>query len=214
MRINRYLASCGLGARRKCEELVIAGRVKVDGIRANLTTLVNGEVTLDGKVIKPSQFVYIVLNKPKGYVTTCDDERGRRTVLDLVNVGVRIFPVGRLDYNTEGLLILTNDGEFAKRMTHPSSGIEKTYIVKLDKEIMDLSPLRKGVLGYQSAKAKKMAPKVVELVICEGKNRQVRKMFEALGFRVVSLKRIKVGEIELGDLGLGEWRHLDKSFVE
>ena len=216
MRINRYLASSGIASRRKCEELVKDGRVTVNGVTIDsLSTVIaeNDTVMVDKKPVKPaSQFVYIVLNKPRGVMCTCFDPQGRRTILDIVRVKERIFPVGRLDYDTEGLLILTNDGDFAKKVTHPSGQIEKVYVATLDKEIAtkDLKKLETGIDidGEKTcpAKAKILYPNVVELTITQGRNRQVRRMFEALGYNVTKLKRIAIGAMRLDDLPVGKYK--------
>jgi len=219
MRINKYLASCGIGSRRKCEEYILNGLVTInDKVIKDLSTTINPKdiVKFESKVIKPdNKLVYILLNKPKGVVTTCNDERGRTTVLDLINPtaidNARIFPVGRLDYNTEGLLILTNDGEFARKMTHPSSQVEKVYVVTVDRKVKedDIKMLENGVMIdgeiTHPAKAKVTKPNIVELTITQGRNRQVRKMFESLGYRVTHLKRTKVGKWTLGTLKVGDW---------
>jgi len=175
-------------------------------------------------VLVSGEYIYILLNKPKGVVTTCDDEKGRKTVLDLIDKreleGKRIFPVGRLDYDTEGLLILTNDGDFTRKMTHPSSKVKKVYVATLDKNIIDedLKTLEQGIEieGEKThpAMARNIKSNVVELTITQGRNRQVRKMFEALGYKVVYLKRIAVGRIRLGNLKTGEWRFISKEDIK
>ena len=229
MRINKYLALCGVASRRKAEQLVLNGNVFVNGkeIRDLATVIQSGDkVEINEKVVAPQEFVYIMMNKPRGYVTTCSDEKNRKTVIDLLeNVDERIFPVGRLDYDTEGLLLLTNDGDFAKELTHPSKKVPKTYVATLDKPIdaTDLKQLETGVIidGEKTfpAKAKIISPSVgaisnrplnsrciVQLTITQGRNRQVRKMFAALGYDVKHLKRTAIGGFVLGDLRVGEWR--------
>ncbi|MCL2755464.1 MAG: rRNA pseudouridine synthase [Firmicutes bacterium] len=227
MRINKFLASCGVGSRRACEEYIIKGRIKINGIVVrDLSTQINEKdiVHVDGKLVSASQeFIYIILNKPKGYVTTCNDEKGRKTVLDLIDkekIGnARIFPVGRLDYDTGGLLILTNDGEFTKRVTHPSSKISKTYVATLNKEFhpMHLKNLEQGILiddqMTHPAKANRTEPNVVELTITEGRNRQVRKMFEALGYRITALRRVAIAGLKLGSLKSGEFKIVSKDIA-
>lgn len=227
MRINRYLATCGVAARRKCEEIIQAGKVTVNGkvIKDLSTQIAEGDmVVVGGKPVKPAEeFVYIMLNKPVGFLTTASDERGRKTVFNLVKLGKerstnpggtppRIFPVGRLDYETEGLLLLTNDGEFARKLTHPGSGVEKVYIATLDREVdgATIKKLERGVMLEgeltHPARARKIAPNIVEIIITQGRNRQVRKMFATLGFKVTKLKRIRVGDYDLGDLEIGRWK--------
>jgi len=220
MRINRYLATSGIASRRKCEELVTQGRVKINGVTIkNLATIVTSDdvVSVNGKVVKPTEdFVYILLNKPNGVMCTCYDPQGRRTILDIVKVRERVFPVGRLDYDTEGLLILTNDGDFARQVTHPSTKIKKVYTATLDQEISstDLRKLEKGVEidGEMThpAKAKIISPDVVELIITQGRNRQVRKMFDALGYEVIKLKRTAIGAVRVDGIQLGKYTILTK----
>ncbi|MCL2846637.1 MAG: rRNA pseudouridine synthase [Firmicutes bacterium] len=220
MRINRYLAQSGVASRRRCEELVTGGLVTVnDLVVRDLATQVSPTdvVKVSGKVVKAAEeFVYVMLNKPKGYVTTCNDEHGRKTVMSLVPNDVRLFPVGRLDYDTTGLLILTNDGEFTKRVTHPSSEVGKTYVVKTSHDITptDIEKLCKGVMVDEvmtsPAQARALGKREAELVIHEGRNRQVRRMFEALGLEVVALRRVAVGSLTLGPLKVGEYRIITK----
>jgi len=225
MRINKYLADCGIGSRRGVEQFVVGGRVRLNGnvVRDLATVVGDGDVVeFDGKVVRrQSKPVYIMLNKPIGYVTTCNDEFNRKTVMDLIDIPERIYPVGRLDYETEGLLLMTNDGEFAKRITHPSGNIRKIYIATLDREIDEKSTvaLSKGVkievsprnstrkvFATVSGIVKVIKPNVIELTISEGKNRQVRKMFDAVGYKVVHLKRIAVGSYKLDNLPTGKWK--------
>lgn len=219
------MAQCGVASRRASEEIILSGRVCVNGEIVDYMGCEvdedNDIVTVDGISIKPeSKKYYILLNKPKGYVTTVSDEFDRPTVMELVkDVHARIYPVGRLDYDTSGLLIMTNDGDFANILTHPSHEVNKGYIAVVDtlpgKD--DLELLRKGV----DLDGKKTAPAKVEVLkpakhnceikvtIHEGKNRQVRRMFEAIGAEVLKLKRISVGNITLGNLPEGKWRHLN-----
>ncbi|MCL2586648.1 MAG: rRNA pseudouridine synthase [Firmicutes bacterium] len=220
MRINKYLAAAGLGARRKCEDLVTAGRVTInDVVVRELGTQVQptDKVAVDGKEVQvDGSFVYIMLNKPRGYITSARDERGRKTVFDLVPSDVRLFAVGRLDYETEGLLLLTNDGEFTRKITHPRSGVEKTYIVITDKPVTKshLKILEAGVeidgeLTHPAKVQNDGAPNIFRLVITQGRNRQVRRMFAALGYEVMNLKRTAVGEFQLGDLATGKWKFIE-----
>lgn len=230
MRINRYLAAAGLGSRRKCEALVVGGKVKVGGrLLTELSYDVkdNDIVTVDGVKVRPiEKNVYLMLNKPKGYICTAADEMGRKTVLDLVAdkyAGVRLFPVGRLDYDTEGLLLLTTDGDMAERLTHPRNEIEKTYIAKVEGDIKEeeLTLLKNGIL-LDGVKTKRCKAKVldfskgisrVEIKISEGRNRQVRRMFESLNREVIFLKRTAVGELKLGGLYRGRYRELKEEEV-
>ncbi len=225
MRLQKYMAQCGVASRRASEEIILAGRVRVNGDVVDYMGFEVDEerdvVEVDGEKIKPeAKKYYIMLNKPKGYVTTVSDEFGRATVMDLVSdVHARIYPVGRLDYDTSGLLLLTNDGDFANILTHPSHSVDKSYIAVLnympDNDSLNL--LRKGVDldGELTAPAKIEVLKPlkrsceIKITIHEGKNRQVRRMFEAVGAEVLSLKRISVGSITLGNLPEGKWRHLN-----
>lgn len=230
IRLQKYLADCGVASRRKCEQFILDGLVEVNGkVVQELGTKVNerDEVKFKGKVLKPAEDkVYILLNKPIGYVTTAKDQFGRDTVLDLVKVKERIVPVGRLDMYTSGALILTNDGEFINKYTHPKNEIDKTYNVtvlgKITKE--EVEKLKNGVElddGYITKPAKVKILKIdeeknisrVQIVIHEGKNRQVRRMCEAIGKKVLALHRSKIGNIDVKDLKLGEWRYLRKSEI-
>jgi len=229
VRLNKYIAFCGAASRRKADELVEAGRVTVNGCVVNGhgmdIDIKKDEVSVDGVTLRPEhKKVYIMLNKPAGVLSACRDDRGRKTVLDYLNgVDERIFPVGRLDYDTEGLLLLTNDGEFAYQCTHPKHETDKTYYAEVKGHLTSeaLSRLEQGVLidGKMTSKAKiiiinKSANSTkLSIVIHEGRNRQVRKMFEAVGCRVTYLKRTAMGNLNLCDLALGEWRYLtEKDF--
>lgn len=226
-RLNKYLADCGVGSRRECDNLIRDGRVKINDRVATLGSFVSDgdKISVDGKRVanKPKN-CYILLNKPKGCVTTVKDDRGRKTVMDFVDVKARLFPVGRLDYDTEGLLILTNDGDLANRLTHPSSEIGKTYIARISGELSEAerAKLEKGVLvdGVMTAKARvKILEKDVhhtrcEITIHEGRNHQVKKMFEAVGKEVEFLKRIAIGDLRLGGLKRGEYRFLKDEEVD
>ncbi len=225
MRINKYLALCGVDSRRKVEKLILDGKVTVNGkVVTDLATNIDekvDEVVYDGKILKiqDTKFKYIMLNKPKGYVTTVSDELNRKTVMDLVaDIDERIFPVGRLDYNTEGLLLLTNDGALAERLTKPNFGITKTYICVIEGKIKEseLAMLRAGAIidGEKLNKCKVKVTAVednktrLEIVIDQGKNRQIRKMMEYVHKEVLFLKRIKIGELKLGGLTRGKYREL------
>lgn len=227
MRLNKYMADCGVASRRACDKLIVAGKVKVNGKVATLGTTVedSDRVEVEGKRItaKHKQY-YIVLHKPKGFVTTVSDNLGRKTVMDLVDIKARLFPVGRLDYDTEGLLILTNDGDLANKLTHPSHEIEKVYIARISGQLtmQELNQLRNGVV----IDGEKTAPAIVkvvegdahhtrvELTIHEGRNRQVKKMFEAVGHEVDFLKRVRIGQINLGGLSRGTYRHCTPKEVQ
>ena len=221
-RLQKYLANNGIAARRKCEEYILAGRVKVNGkIVTELGTKIKPEndiVEFDGvKVDKIEKHVYILLNKPIGYVTTVKDQFDRPTVLDLVKVKEKILPVGRLDMYTSGALILTNDGDFVYKVTHPKNEVTKTYTVTLKGQVSDdeIEKLRSGVVlddGFKTSPAKvkrimedKENNKTrLEIVIHEGKNREVRRMCDAIGKKVLALHRSKIGTISLEGLTIGK----------
>ena len=230
-RLQKYLAQCGVASRRKCEELILQGRVQVNGVTVTeLGTKINPEkdkIKFDGKDIKQAQkLVYILLNKPIGYVTTADDQFGRDTVLDLVKVKERIVPVGRLDMYTSGALILTNDGDFVYQVTHPKHEIEKTYTVTIKGIVQnsEVEQLRNGIKidDYITKPARVKILKTdtekgisrLEITIHEGKNRQVRKMCEAVGRKVLALHRKKIGGIGVKDIELGKWRYLTANEVQ
>ncbi len=226
VRLQKYIAMCGVASRRAAEQLIADGKVTVNGekvMEQGIKVEIGADsVSVDGKAIKPSgKNYYIMLNKPVGYVSTVKDQFERATVLDLIGSEIkeRIFPVGRLDYDTEGLLILTNDGDFTYKVTHPRHNIDKTYIAVLKGgiSIKGLAQLRNGVRlddGFVTSPAKvEMIDAVdghttIKITIHEGKNRQVRRMFEAVGSKVKELQRISIGSVELGNLPLGRWRHL------
>ena len=230
-RLQKYLANCGVASRRKCEEYILQGKVKVNGeIVTELGTKINPEkdvIEFENKKIKEnSKNIYILLNKPIGYVTTSDDQFGRDTVLDLVKVRERIIPVGRLDMYTSGALILTNDGDFVYKVTHPKHEIEKTYTVTVKGIVQnnEVDQLREGVQieDYITKPAKVKILKTdsekdisrLEITILEGKNRQVRKMCAAVGRKVLALHTSKIGDIGVKDLELGKWRYLNAREVE
>lgn len=216
-------------SRRKAEELIKQGRVKVNGDVIDKMGQVVGEgdrVELDGVVIEPDEEkVYYMLNKPTGFITTASDEQGRPTVMDLVSdTNVRVFPVGRLDFNTSGLLLLTNDGQMSYKLMHPQHEIKKTYVATIQGSITskDIHQLMRGVDigGYVTSEAsarilkQKNNTSQVEVIIHEGKNRQVRKMFKAVGYKVIELERISIGELRLGKLKQGHYRKLNRTEVE
>ena len=232
IRLQKYLAECGIASRRKCEEFIEDGRVTINGRIAELGNKINPEsdkIELDGKLVKQDkkEYTYILLNKPIGVVTTAEDQFERETVLDLVKVKTRVVPVGRLDMYTSGALILTDDGDFIYKVTHPKHEINKTYTVTLVGSISneDVEKLRQGVEiegGYVTKPAKARIMKIdetknisrVEITIHEGKNRQVRKMCEAIGKKVLALHRAKIGNLGVKDLKLGTWRYMTKKEVE
>ncbi len=225
MRLQKYIAMCGVCSRRRAEELILAGKVRVNDC---VITKMGVEVSLDdsvyvsGKLILPeSKKYYIMLNKPIGYVSTANDEKNRKTVLDLVkDIPARLYPIGRLDMNTSGLLLLTNDGDFSNAVLHPSFETEKTYSVKLDKNIPDnvIREIEKGVIidGRKTsyAKIKRVAQDEVLMTIHEGRNRQVRKSFEIFGINVIKLKRIAISSLTLKGLDEGKWRHLSENEIK
>lgn len=228
MRLNKYIASAGICSRRKADELIENGNVKVNG--AVVKTMgwqveEDDVVEANGRVIEAvNKKIYVVVNKPLGYITSMQDEKDRDTVADLVaDIPQRLFPVGRLDYNTTGLLIMTNDGELTQTLTHPRHEVYKTYVAKVAGVISDsrLAKLRKGVDigGFVTSPAKvrlvRQMPRraVVEISIREGKNRQVRKMFAAVGNKVQDLHRTAIGEIRLGRLKEGHYRKLTKEEI-
>lgn len=229
-RLQKVMAEFGVASRRKSEELIAAGRVKVNGCTVTEPgTKVDKEkdvIEVNGKIIKgPDRKVYILLNKPVGYITSAKDQFGRPTVLDLVKgTGVRVFPIGRLDYDTEGLLLLTNDGELTYRITHPKHNIDKTYraLIKGEADERDIKAFAEGIAveDYVASPAKleiirySKGNSVVEITIHEGRNRQVRKMCSAIGHEVIRLKRIRIGNLGLGSLKTGEWRYLSDAEIE
>ena len=224
IRLNKYIAMCGVSSRRKADELIVNGKIKVNSkIISELGFLVDGteEILYEGKKIKLEENKkYYMLNKPKGYVTTAKEQFNRKSVLDLISSKERIYPVGRLDMYSEGLLLLTNDGEFTNRITHPKKHIAKTYRVILNKNITEemIKKLENGVDigGYITSKAKvnKLKDKEIEITIYEGKNRQIRKMCEAIGNIVINLKRISIGNLKLGKLETGKYVELTDKDIQ
>ncbi len=227
IRLQKYMAECGVASRRKCEELISQGKVKVnEKIVTELGTKINPDkdkVAFNGKALKyeDDEKVYILLNKPIGYVTTVKDQFSRDTVLDLIKTNKRVVPVGRLDMYTSGAIILTNDGDFVYKVTHPKHEIEKTYNVTVKGVVTkeDIENLQKGVVideNYITKEANARILKIdkekdisrIEIKIHEGKNRQVRKMCEAINKKVLALHRSKIGNIDVKDLKIGDWRYL------
>lgn len=226
MRINKFLAAAGVASRRDCDKLISEGKVTVNGKTAflGLEVSVGDEVEVGGVKVDIQRNEYYLLNKPKGYICSVSDEKGRKTVMDLLpqNAG-RIFPVGRLDYDSEGLVIMTTDGELAQKLTHPSNEVPKTYLVKIEGVLTeaDLNPIRSGVEidGYMTKKCKahivetNKAYTKIHITLTEGKNREIRKMFASIGKVVAFLKRIKIGEITLRGLDRGSYRKLSQQEV-
>lgn len=230
-RLQKYLAEAGVASRRKCEEYILQGKVEVNGkIITELGTKVtsNDVVKYNGRIIEPEEEkVYILLNKPIGYVTTSHEQFGRDKVLDLIKINKRVVPVGRLDMYTSGALILTNDGELVNKLTHPKNEIEKTYNVTLKGKVLeqDIEQLKNGVKidnDYITKPAKVKILKIdeekdisrIQIIIYEGKNRQVRKMCEAINKKVLALHRSKIGKIDVKDLKLGQWKYLSLKEIE
>ncbi len=229
MRLNKFLAECGVCSRRKADEIIAEGRVTVNRKTVSEMGFDVDEkkdvVYLDGKKIVPvTHYEYIMFNKPKGCVTTMSDDKGRKTVYDFIGREKRLVPVGRLDYDSEGLLLFTNDGELTHKLTHPSNEIPKTYVVKIEGEISesDMAILRKGVtvngVKYSRCKVKFTGEENglsrLEVVIFEGKNREIRRMFEAVEKNVVFLKRVAIGDLRLGGLSRGGFRELNEFEVD
>lgn len=223
MRLQKFIASCGIASRRKAEEFITHGRVAVNDVLITSQGYIveaGDSVKVDGQVISPEdKKIYILLNKPRSVVSSASDDKGRKTVLDCIEgVKERLYPVGRLDYGTTGLLILSNDGDFTKYMTHPSHNVEKTYIVEANADFdqYTINQLESGVDigGYVTAPAKVSLEErtgkknALRITISEGKNRQIRRMIEAMGLTVLSLHRIGIGNITDIKLKTGEWRHL------
>lgn len=228
VRLQKFMADNGIASRRKCEEMIEQGLVKVNGETAHIGDKVNpkkDKVSVRGRKISVQDNMrYIVLHKPRGYITTMQDEQGRKCVAELVqDVGVRIYPVGRLDRESEGMLLMTNDGAFSNAMTHPTRHVPKTYRVTIRPTITDeqIAAFQEGIEidGRMTAPAnirvidKSEGRVVVEVILYEGRNRQIRRMFEELGIEVARLKRTAVGSIKLGMLPQGKWRELNEEEV-
>lgn len=228
MRINKFLASCGIGSRRKVEEYILDNKIMVNGkiiCELGYDVKETDKVSYNGKLLTlEDKKIYIMLNKPKCYITSLSDEQGRKVVTDLLKgIKERVFPVGRLDYNTEGLLLLTNDGDWANKIIHPSGEIGKTYEVKLkyNPTNKQLNDLRRGIL----IDGKKTLPSKVEVIsfedpyyiihitIFEGRNREIRKMFEQLNLKIYNLKRLSIGGLHLGSLEMGKYKILTKNDI-
>ena len=225
VRLQKFMAECGVASRRKCEELIEEGKVKVNGHPVALGTKINPKkdiVTVRGKKIgRQENLRYIMLNKPRGYITTMRDELGRKNVSELTaDAGARLFPVGRLDRDSEGLLIMTNDGDFANKLTHPSSHVNKTYRVTVrgNAEEEQILQMKEGILldGKKTLPCdcfvaeRKTDRTVLIFIIHEGRNRQIRRMCEAVGLEVIRLKRTEIAGVKLGMLPQGKWRLLNE----
>lgn len=226
-RLQKILSAYGIASRRRAEEMIENGLVTVNGMTAVLGQSADSqidEIRVDGKLLpKKDRKVYLMLHKPRGYVTTLSDEKGRQNVIELVrDCGLRVYPVGRLDMDSEGLLLLTNDGEFANRMMHPSGEVEKTYLVSVTGFSEDglkhltmpvtldgytIKPPKVTLLKQNSSRA------LLQIVIHEGRNRQIRRMCELASMNVQRLKRVAEGNLQLGDLPLGKWRYLTEKEV-
>lgn len=227
-RLQKVIAASGVASRRKAEELILAKKVKVNGeIVSELGVKVSEKdiIEVNGARLNREEKVYYLLNKPRGVITSTSDDKGRVTVTSLINEDKRIYPVGRLDYDTTGALILTNDGEFANMMMHPSNNIDKVYVAKIKGILVpsEIMQLKNGVIidGFKTSKARVKVKKIdktnntsiVELTIHEGKNHQVKKMFESVGKEVIKLKREKIAFLDLNGLTSGEYRKLSHKEV-
>ena len=232
-RLQKILSAYGVASRRKAEELIAAGRVKVNGHPAGLGDKADATrdvITVAGKRLtnigeKPKEYTYILLNKPRGVVTTLSDEQGRRCVADLVaDAGVRLFPIGRLDRDSEGLLLLTNDGAFANAISHPRHHVPKTYRVTVRAAVTEeqVAQLQNGIVldGRKTAPAevtvmiKEPERTVLQMTIHEGRNRQIRRMCESLGLEVSRLKRVSIATVKIGGVAVGKWRYLEGKEVK
>jgi 23S rRNA pseudouridine2605 synthase len=224
MRLNAWLARAGVASRRKSDELIKAGRVTVNGEPGQLNTFVqrSDDVRLDGEPLQKQQLAYVLLHKPAGVVTTASDPEGRPTVVGLVDHPARVVPVGRLDADTTGAILLTNDGDLAHRLAHPKYEVDKVYVAELWQQPTDgiLRKLADGVKldedGTKTARAevRRISGAVIELTIHEGRNRQVKRMFEAVGHRVKRLHRSRYGSLDVEGLEPGAWRELEPSEIE
>jgi 23S rRNA pseudouridine2605 synthase len=222
VRLNAYLARAGVASRRKADDLIKAGRVTVNGEPGQLNTFVQQRdvVEVDGTRVEKQQLTYLLLNKPRDTVTTASDPQGRKTVVELAPRETRVVPVGRLDVDTTGALLLTNDGELAHRLAHPRYGVEKTYVVEVEGEPSDatLQQLRIGVElddgPTAPAKVRRLTKNILELTIHEGRNRQVKRMLEAVGHRVTRLHRSEYAGLNVEGLDPGQWRELMSDEVE
>lgn len=228
VRLQKYLAECGVASRREAEKLILAGRVRVNGVVAAIGQQIDADsdkIEVDGAAVAQQRLVYIVLNKPRDVVTTAKDTHGRKTVLDLVGgAGARVFPVGRLDMDVEGALLLTNDGELAHRLMHPKFEVEKTYLAWVSGRMTQeaAAELASGVEleDGPTAPAKVVMMRqgqeatLIRLTLHEGRKREVKRMCEAVGHPVKTLRRVEFGGIDVSGMREGEWRHLSREEVE
>lgn len=227
IRLQKYFTDCGILSRRAAENEIVAGHVKINGVTAQLGDKIDPDcdrVEWNGKPIQPraeQAAVYLMLNKPRGYVTTSKDEKDRKKVTDLVrDVKTRVYPVGRLDMDSEGLLLLTNDGEFTNRLTHPRHEIPKIYTVTVSPiptkaQIFALSqPMEIDGYRLRPVEVQTISQSELKMFLYEGRNRQIRKMCAAVGLKVTKLRRIAIGALSLGDLPIGKWRHLTEEEVQ
>ncbi len=224
MRLQKYIADCGLLSRRAAEEEIRAGNIKVNGAVAEIGQKIDPEsdtVEYKGKPVKPqtAEYRYILLNKPRGYLSSVSDDRGRKCVTDIVKIGARIYPVGRLDMDSEGLLLLTNDGDLTYKLTHPKHEIPKIYHVTIKGEVTDTdiaalsSPMTLDGYEILPVKTTRIGNSVLEMTLFEGRNRQIRKMCEKVNLKITRLCRIAIGDITLGNLEIGKWRDLTEEEV-
>lgn len=224
MRINKFIAACNVASRRKAEEYILAGRVKINGqIITDLSFQVEDEdiVLFDEKriIIQPD-LKYYLLNKPAGIVSTAKDQFGRKSVVDFFDQDLRLYPVGRLDYDSRGLLIITNDGDLTYRLTHPKHNIDKTYIVKTDMDLSDsqMVEFKSGVdIGdfiTSSCMIERISPKSYKVIISEGRNRQIRRMFSAFGITVTDLQRVAIGDLRIESIKEGQFEELKPEQIE
>jgi len=227
LRLNKYISESGFASRRKAEEFIEQGRVMINGkVVTNLATKVDpysDEVYIDDVKLKIKEKVYFLLNKPKGFITSTSDEKSRKTVVDLIRTKEKIFPVGRLDYNTTGVLLLTNDGELANKITHPKNNFKRVYVARIDKDLSELDKdklltgvyfeKRKGVFTELSY-VKDKSYKIVRVSVMEGRNHFVKRMFSALGYRVIELDRESFGGITVKGLNPGDYKTLTFKEIE
>jgi len=222
MRLNKFLSQTGIASRRKADELIRDGRVKVNGVVADIGTTVNPDtdtVSVDGKIVRKQDYVYIAFYKPKGCTTTLSDPHAKLTIKDFLPKKLNVFPVGRLDKDAEGLLLLTNDGDFAFNITHPKFGVEKEYEVLLTRPL-EREEVKRMIKGIESdgdilkAISVSMVDKMARVVMAEGKKREVKRLFKAFEIGVLSLKRIRIGNLRLGNLKPGEFVYIKPEDVE
>ena len=226
IRLQKFFTDCGILSRRAAEAEILAGKVRINGRLAVLGDRVDPEVDqveYQGKLLRPRQtkpYLYLMLNKPRGYVSTAKDEKGRRSVIDLTrNAGSRVYPVGRLDMDSDGLLLLTDDGAFANHLTHPRHEIPKIYRVTLAQEptkeqlTVLSSPMELDGYRLQPVGVRPLSANELEMTLYEGRNRQIRRMCEAVGLKITRLQRVAIGELTLGSLPTGAWRHLTPAEV-